>query len=128
MWMSVAVTPMSVAVLAPLDEPLDEPPGLHTFARSPKPPFATAVSPPPEDEDDPVELDALVSADGLPLLLHDAVTSTKTTASATPRNRFISCSPRIVFRSNVQLWRITPCPHSRPSPRRCRRDPLAETS
>ena len=69
-----------------------------------------------------------VSADGLPLLLHDAVTSTKTTASATPRNRFISCSPRIVFRSNVQLWRIRPRPHSRPSPCRCGRDPLAETS
>src|SRR5262249_7600514 len=102
MWMSVAVAPLSLAVLAgPLVSP-----GLHTLDRSPKPPLARAVAPPADPEAALGELDAAGSADGLPLRLHDAATSTRTTASATPRNRFIGCSPRYVSRSNVRFCRV----------------------
>src|SRR5262245_8629914 len=89
MWMSVAVTPLSVAVLAAPPES----PGLHTFVKFPKPPLAIAVSPPPAAADAAGEFDAAVSAAGLPLRLHEAATSTRTTAKATPRNRFIGCPP-----------------------------------
>src|SRR3954468_20614132 len=70
MWISVSVTPLSVAPFAS--------PALQTFDKSPKPPLATAVGPPPEADDDEGEFDAVASA-GLPLLLQDAATSTNTT-------------------------------------------------
>src|SRR5579885_294001 len=87
MWISVSVTPLSVAPFAS--------PGAQTFVRSPKPPAASDVSPPLDalplvdfDESD----DAVLVP---PPRLHNAATSTSTNASAAARYRFISCSPRL---------------------------------
>src|SRR4051812_36578091 len=86
-WISVSVTPVAVAPFAS--------PGRQTLGMSPKPPLARAVASLALGADDaPVELvDELLDAEP-PLRLHDATTSTSTTATAIARNCFIRLSPR----------------------------------
>src|SRR3954447_16834378 len=93
-WMSVAVTPLSLAVSVVPDDA-----GAQTPFTSPKPPLAMAVrSLPPLDADDDelfvLELDASLL---LPLRPHAATTKTSTVASASAL-RYITDGPPMLVR------------------------------